>query len=89
MPATTLASMTVGQALMASVATSAATALIGSVMAPKPQTAAMPAAEEKAELAPLPDREAIGRKAELDAARRSAASGRKSTVFAEDDLLGQ
>ena len=89
MPVTTLASMTVGQALMATVATSAMTGLIGAALTPKPKAMSMPAVAPKPEVAPLPDRQKVANKAEMDAARRSAASGRKSTVFSDDDLLGQ
>ncbi len=64
------------------------TTALGSLFAPKAKSTQAPAAQAKPQLAPLPDREKVGQKAEMDAARRSAASGRKSTIFSDDDLLG-
>jgi|ETNvirnome_2_300_1030623.scaffolds.fasta_scaffold24405_3 hypothetical protein len=86
MPSTPISQMTIGQAIMGTVATSAATGLIGSMFAPDPPSAPTPGTLEPPEPEPTADKEALT----LEAERRGARStgSRKSTIFDDTDLLG-
>ena len=85
--ATKVAEMTVEQALIGSVVTSAATGLIGNLMAPGSQQAPRTTPTEAPEPPPTADRKALQSEAERRAAARGGSRAETTTLF-DTDLLG-
>lgn len=87
MPSTPLSQITIGQAIMGSIATSAATGLMGSLFAPDAGGGGDVSVAEAPEPPPTSDREELTHEAERRGARARGTRAQTTTLF-DSDLLG-